>query len=247
MDRLIYTAMTGAKMLTQRHETVSHNLANVSTNGFRAELTAFRAVPVSGPGADTRVASVETTTGADFSQGPITQTGNPLDAAINGRGFFAVQTADGEEAYTRDGAFKVGDDGTLQTRNGLAVVGEGGPLQIPPGQTVLIGRDGTVSAAPDGQGRQNVTQIGRLKLVNPDEADVVRASDGLFRTRSGDQAVADPTVQVAANSLEGSNVNAVEALIGMIAVARQFEMQMKLLSSADQNSRTANQLLSVGS
>lgn len=245
MDRLIYTAMTGAKMLTQRHETVAHNLANVSTNGFRAELTAFRAVPVVGPGTDTRVASVETTTGADFTPGPITQTGNALDAAINGRGFFVVQTPDGEEAYTRDGAFKVSEDGTLQTRTGLPVMGDGGPLQIPAGTQPSIGRDGTVSAIPEGQGRQNAVQVGRLKLVNPEESGLVRGADGLFRSGNGEPAAADPAVVVAPSALEGSNVNAVESLIGMISIARQFEMQMKLLSNADQNSRTANQILSV--
>lgn len=245
MDRLIYTAMSGAKMLTQRHETIAHNLANVSTNGFRSELTAFRAVPVVGAGSDTRVASVETTIGADFSPGPITQTGNPLDAAINGRGFFVVQTEQGEEAYTRDGGFKVSEDGTLQSRGGLAVLGDGGPLQIPANAKVLIGRDGTISAVPDGPGRQNVTQIGRLKLVNPEEDSLVRGTDGLFRTKAGEPAAADPAVLVAAGSIEGSNVNAVEALIGMISIARQFETQMKLLSSADQNSRSANQLLSM--
>ena len=245
MDRFIYTAMAGAKMLTQRHETVAHNLANASTNGFRAEITAFRAVPVVGPGSDTRVASVETTTGADFSPGSISQTGNPLDVAINGSGFFAVQSRDGTEAYTRDGAFTLSEDGTLQTRSGLVVVGDSGPLLIPPNHRVLFARDGTLSASPEGAGGQSLLQVGRLKLVNPDPNGLRRGSDGLFRQGNGEAAAADPAVNVAAGALESSNVNVVESMISMISIARQFETQMKLLSTAEQNARAANQLFSI--
>jgi flagellar basal-body rod protein FlgF len=246
LDRLIYTAMTGAKMLTQRQETISHNLANVSTPGFRAELTAFRAVPVVGPGSPSRVASVETTTGADFATGPMTHTGNPLDVAVNGRGFFVVQGPDGADAYTRDGGFMVNAEGNLVTRTGLAVQGEGGPIAIPQGAEVTIARDGTLTALQRGQGNAVPIQLGRLRLVNPDDADLERGGDGLFRMKAGGDAPADPNVVLAPNTIEGSNVNAVEALVGMIAVARQFETQMRLVQNAEQNARSANQLLSLG-
>ena len=247
MDRLIYTAMAGAKMLTQRHETVAHNLANVNTNGFRAELTAFRAAPVYGPGSATRVAGVETTTGANFQQGPLTQTGNPMDVAVNGRGFFVVQTADGSEAYTRDGALTMSAEGGLTTRSGQPVLGEGGPIVIPANHDLAFGRDGSIGAIPRGQGPGATLPIGRFKLVNPDEADLARGADGLFRMKDGSDAPDDPTVVVAPNSLEGSNVNAVESLVSLIAISRQFETQMKLLSNADQNARQANQILSMSS
>ncbi len=246
MDRLIYTAMTGARMLAQRQDTVAHNLANATTNGYRAETTAFRAVPVYGPGEASRVAAVETTTGADFRHGTLHNTGNPLDVAINGKGFFAVQTADGNESYTRDGQFQLSAEGNLQTRTGLTVLGEGGPITIPPDNEIVVGRDGTISAVPSGAGRQNAQVVGRLKTVNPEERDLVRGGDGLFRLRNGEQADPDPAVVVAHGAIESSNVNVVEALVEMIAVARHFETQMRLLQNAETNARTASQVLSTG-
>ena len=111
--------MSGAKALTQRQEALSHNLANAETNGFRADLMAYRAVPARQDGtATTRVWALESTAGFDAQSGPLRQTGNALDVAVRGDGWIAVQAPDGEEAYTRDGAFEVGADGTLQTRRG---------------------------------------------------------------------------------------------------------------------------------
>jgi flagellar basal-body rod protein FlgF len=247
VDRLIYTAMAGANMLAQRQDTIAHNLANVTTTGFRAELDAFRAVPVVGPGAPTRVASVETTTGSDFTPGALQKTGNVLDAAIDGKGFFAVQGTDGTEAYTRDGGFSVGPDGTLQTSRGFSVLSDGGSINIPPNNRIAIGRDGTITAIPQGQGGNQTVAVARLKLVNPDPAELQRSPDGLFRTKSGDPAAADPSVVVAPESLENSNVNPVDSLVSMIAVARQFDLNMKLLDEAGQNASKATQLLSITS
>jgi flagellar basal-body rod protein FlgF len=243
MDRLIYTSMSGAKALMQRQESLSHNLANASTQGFRAELTAFRAVPVRGQDtATTRVANLEATAGFDDTPGPMQTTGRSLDVAIRGAGYFAVQALDGNEAYTRAGNFTVGADGTVQTHNGLPVVGEGGPLVAPANSTVLIGHDGTVSAKVGNQAPQ---QVGRLKLVNPPANELTKGTDGLLRTTTGDPATADAAVRVADGVLEGSNVNVVEAMIGMIAVARQFEMQMKMMQNAETNEQRAQQLLSL--
>lgn len=247
MDKLIYTAMSGAKMLTQRQETIAHNLANVSTNGFRAKLTAFRAVPLAGPGMPSRVASVETSVGADFTPGQLRFTGNPLDMAIQGPGFFAVQTPDGREGYTRDGAFMLSPEGTLQDRSGRPVMGEGGPITIPAGSNIMVGRDGTLTAVSTTDNRASAVTLGKLKVVNPEEGALERGGDGLFRMRDGTEADPDAAVLVAGQTLEGSNVSAVEALVGMIAVGRQFEQQMKLLQSAEQNAQRANQLLSVSS
>lgn len=245
MDRMIYLAMTGAKMLSQRQETVAHNLANVSTNGYRAETTAFRAVPLVGAGSPSRVASVETTTGADFSVGPITRTGNPLDTAINGRGFFVVQSPDGSEAYTRDGSFELSPDGALVTKSGLTVLGSGGPITLPPGNEIMVGRDGTISAVPKGQSRANAIQVGRMRIVNPDEAELERGGDSFFRMKTGEPAADDINPNISVGAVEGSNVNAVEAMVSMIAIARQFETQMRLLQNAESNAREASQLLQV--
>src|SRR5437763_16233173 len=152
MDRMIYLSMTGAKATMQRQHALSHNLANVSTTGFRAELAAFRSVPVEGSGASTRVFTLETTPGYDNSPGAVTGTGRNLDVAMKGDAWLAVQGLDGTEAYTRAGSLDVSADGTLVTRNGLTVLGDGGPIQVPANSDIGIGADGTVSAkTPDGK------------------------------------------------------------------------------------------------
>lgn len=243
MDRVIYTSMTGAKHLLHRQETLAQNLANANTTGYRADVVGLRAVPARGQEAGTRVFTVETTIGADFSPGPMTATGRNLDVAIQGPGWLAVQAPDGAEAYTRAGSLQIGADGTLQLPNGLAVQGDGGPIAIAADAHVQIAPDGTVSVKSTGQ--VAVTAVGRLKLVNPPQEELVKGADGLFRLKSGDLAEADPNVRVAEGTLEGSNVNVVESMIGMIAAARQFELQMKLLANAEQNEQKANTVLSA--
>jgi len=244
MDRAIYTAMAGAKALMQRQETLSNNLANVGSNGFRADLAAFRAVPVRADGtATTRVSAIEATTGFDPTSGPMQQTGRSLDVAVTGAGWIAVRTPDGDEAYTRNGALALSAEGTLQTAEGFDVVGDGGSISVPPGTSVSIGDDGTVTAKADGQ---RPMAVGKIKLVNPPPASMSKGPDGLLRVADG-AAEDDPLVRVANGVLEGSNVNAVDAMVGMIAVARQFEVQMKLLQNADSNDQKAAQLLSARS
>ena len=241
MDRMIYTAMSGAKATMARQDALANNLANANTPGFRADLSAFRAVPVRGDGLATRVHSVDATAGFSAAAGPVSTTGRSLDIAIQGPGWFAVQALDGNEAYTRSGGLELSADGTLQTRNGLAVLGDGGPIVIPQGAEVSIGSDGTVSART---GNGAAVNVGTIKRVNPPEAELRKGADGLVRLVSGDPADLDPEVRVAQGALEGSNVNAVEAMVGMIAAARQFEMQMKMLQNADNNEQRASKLLS---
>jgi len=246
MDRLIYLAMTGAQQLLQQQAVASHNLANVGTTGYKAETTAFRVAPVvGGAGHPTRAYAVVSTPGADLKAGALQPTGRDLDAAIEGDGFFTVQALDGSEAYTRNGSFEISPDGELRTRSGLTVLGEGGPLIVPPDSKITIARDGTVSAVESAQAN-TVNVIGRLKLVKIDAADALRGGDGLFRTKGGEPADADPAVVVASGVLESSNVNAVSAMVEMINLARAFEMQMKLLQNAEQNDQRASQLLSNG-
>jgi len=238
MDRMIYLSMSGAKATMQRQDVLAHNLANTSTVGFRAELQAFRAVPVQGSGASTRVYALESTPGYDSSAGNVSATGRKLDVAMQGNAWLAVQGLDGTEAYTRAGALDLSADGTLVTRAGLTVLGDGGPIQVPPNSEISIAADGTVAASAPG-GRS--TPVGRLKLVTP-EAPMTRGTDGLFRAEEGDLP-ADATARLQDGALEGSNVSPVETMVAMIAAARQFEMQMKMLQTAEANEKAAAALL----
>ena len=245
MDRLIYTAMTGAKHTLGQQAAVSHNLANANSTGFRAELHKLRAVPVQSEGLPTRAFVVDASIAADFTPGPLQQTGRPFDVAVQGRGWLAVQLPDGSEGYTRNGSLEVSPNGVLQTRNGLPVLGEGGPITIPPDNEILIGRDGSISAVQAGGAQNVVNAIGQLKLVNPPEESLMRGEDGLFRLTDGGVAPADEAVQVAGGFLEGSNVNVVDQMVTMIALSRQFEMQTKMLQTAQSNDQAATQLLSL--
>jgi flagellar basal-body rod protein FlgF len=245
MDRVIYIAMTGAREVTRQQAAVSHNLANISTHGFRQELNVFRALPVVGEGAKTRAFVLETTPRTDFTPGTIQQTGRPLDIALRGPGWVAVQDASGQEAYTRMGHLQVSQNGILQTTNGLNVLGDAGPLATPPDQDILIARDGTVSSVPIGIGLNAVAIAGRIKLTNPNETDLVRGEDGLFRLKSGQPAEADANVTLISGALETSNVNPAEAMVSMVSLARQFEMQMRVIRAAEDNNRSADKVLST--
>jgi flagellar basal-body rod protein FlgF len=239
MDRLVYLAMSGAKATLQRQDTLANNLANASTNGFRAELQAFRAVPVRGDGATTRVYALESTVGYDAASGPVQSTGRALDVAVKGNAWLSVQGLDGTEAYTRNGALEVTAEGQLVTTGGLPVLGDGGPITLPPNATVEIAADGSITAKV-GDGRP--TLAGRLKLVTP-EAPLQRGPDGLFRAADGADLPADANARVIGGALEGSNVSPVETMVAMIAAARQFEQQMKMLQSAEQKEQSATKLL----
>ena len=240
MDRLVYLSMAGAKANMQRQDVLANNLANAATPGFRAELSAFRAVPVQGSGASTRVYALESTPGHDMSPGVVSTTGRPLDVAMRGNAWLAVQGLDGTEAYTRAGSLEVSADGTLLTHGGLQVMGDGGPIQLPANSEPSIAPDGTVSAR-GANGRS--TAVGRLKLVTP-EAPLNRGTDGLFRAADGDLP-ADASARLQDGALEGSNVSPVETMVAMISAARQFEAQMKVLQTAEGNEKAAAQLLSM--
>jgi flagellar basal-body rod protein FlgF len=245
MDHLIYTAMSGANAAAQRQSVLANNLANASTQGFRAELSNFRAVPLRGEGATTRVFALEATSGHDEKAGAIQRTGRSLDMVATGNSYFAVQGLDGTEAYTRSGAFQISPEGTLMTSSGLMVLSDGGsPIDVPPGSELSVGNDGTVSAKT---GDAPSSTIGRIKLATAAAEDPLRRSDdGLFRTVSQDPVPNDVTARLETGALESSNVNPVETMVGMIAAARQFEQQMRLLQTAEQSDKSAAQLLSVG-
>ena len=239
MDRMIYLSMSGAKATMQRQDVLSHNLANASTNGFRAELQAFRSVPVNGSGASTRVYALETTPGYDATPGPVQTTGRMLDVAMQGDAWMAVQALDGTEGYTRAGSLDVRADGTLSTRSGLTVLGDGGPITVPPNIELSIGSDGSLSARqPNG----STASLGRIKLATS-EGPLSRGGDGLFRTATGQALPTDAAARLQEGALEGSNVSAIETMVSMIAAARQFEAQMKLVQTAEANEKAASGLL----
>ena len=245
MDRLIYTAMTGAKHVFMQQAGTANNLANASTIGFKAQEHRFRAVPVLGEGMPTRSFVVDASVSDVMDQGPLMFSGRNLDVAVKGKGWIAVQMPDGSEAYTRGGSLDVDVTGLLQTKSGLTVAGDGGPINIPPDNTIEIAPDGTVSIVPTFGTPNNANAVGRIKLVNPPEADMVRGGDGLFRMRDNQPAPADQNVKLAPGTLEGSNVNVTDAMVNLISLSRQFEMQIKMMQTADTNAQRADQLLSL--
>ena len=243
MDRALYVSMTGAKQIMQTQAIIAQNLANVSTAGFREDLHAYSAVPVNGAGYSTRVNSVASTVGFSNQGGVKSQTGSPLDVSIRSSGWFAVQASDGSEAYTRAGDFHLTAEGMLTTADGLPVLGDGGPITVPPSNTMSIGSDGTISIVPQGVGPKGSGAVARLKLVNPPAAQLVKGEDGLMRLKDRTPAPPDASVQVDSGSLEGSNVNPARSLVDMIQASRMFDMQIKLMTSIDQNAQSSQKLV----
>ncbi len=243
MDRGLYVAMTGAKQIMQAQAVNNHNIANLSTIGFRADAVSFDSEPIYGPGYATRVNAVAGDAGIDFSSGVMQSTGRNLDIAVNGKGFIAVRGADGREGYTRAGDLRVTPNGAVTTADGLPVLSDSGPLVIPPSTQVSIGSDGTVSVVPQGSAPFAVTQVDRIKLVNPKLADLQKGDDGLLRLKSGDKVKSDDSVSISSGMLESSNVNAAQSLISMIELQRLYEFQIKSINSTDQNEQSAERLM----
>jgi flagellar basal-body rod protein FlgF len=246
MDEMIYLAMTGAKQTEYAQHINTNNLANVSTTGFRADLHSFSSVPIDGPGVETRINAVVESYGTDFSQGAIATTGRDLDVALRGEGFIAVQAPDGSEAYTRAGDLRVEAGGLLSTGAGHLVMGDGGPVAIPPNSSLLIGGDGTISIQPLGQGPETLAIVDRIKLVNPDTALLQKGSDGLLRMADEQIADADASVSLISGALEQSNVNVAKTLVNMIELARQYEMQINVIKTSEENADAAAQMMSLG-
>jgi len=246
MDRMLYVAMEGARQTLRAQDVNTNNLANVSTTGFRADLDAFKALPVYGPGYASRAYVTTEGSGSDFTPGPISSTGRSLDVAVQGKGFIAVQGPDGvSEGYTRAGNLQVDQNGVLRTANGLAVLGSGGQITLPPADKIQIGEDGTITVKPVGQSATTMVAADRIKLVNPEAGALVKGNDSLFHARDGSTLDADSSVKVVSGALEGSNVNAVGAMVQMIELARQFEMQVKVMKTAQDNDAASARLLQL--
>lgn len=243
MDKYLYVAMTGAKETLRAQAVNSHNLANASTVGFRADLAAFQTRAVEGSGYASRSYATNATIGWDTTAGALQATGRDLDVAVQGEGWIAVQAADGSEAYTRAGDLRIDTDGLLRNGAGDIVLGDGGPISVPPHGSVLVGADGSLSVVPLGQGPETTAVVGRIKLVKPPIETLERGDDGLFRTRDNVAAPADALVRLASGVLESSNVDAAGAMVEMIELARRFELQVKAIRTAEEDGSTAARLL----
>ena len=230
MDRMLYIAMSGAKQNMQALSVNANNLANAKTTGFKADLANARAMQAFGEGLPTRVFSMTERAGQNFDSGALLTTGRDLDIAIKGAGWLTVQTKDGSEAYTRNGQLKLNENGALETSNGELVIGDTGPIFLPlPVNNINIAGDGTIMVQPEGAPASVQEEVARLKLVNPDSRLLEKGNDGLFRRKDGNNEPADITVSVANGSLESSNVNPISEMTDMIALQRQFEMQLKMI------------------
>lgn len=241
MEKLIYTAMSGAQHTLMAQQIRANNLANINTTGYRADYEQVSAAALSGMGYPSRVLARQEEGSSNFASGALMQTGRLLDLAIRGEGFLAVQTAEGTEAYTRAGNLEVSADGQL-TLNGRAVLGEDGELVLPEYRSLSFGNDGSISIVPPGGGAR--LEAGRLKLVQPNTQDLVKGPDGLFRARDGQALEASDSVVLASGFLEGSNVNAVDELVSSMALARQFELQVRMMKTADEQARLGAKLIS---
>jgi len=243
MDRFLYIAMSGAKETLRAQTANNHNLANASTTGFRADLSAFQSREVSGSGFASRAYATNSTTGWDQTSGAMLATGRDLDVAVQGGGWIAVQGMDGQEAYTRAGDLRVEATGLLVTGAGHQVLGEGGPITVPSYSSISVAGDGTVSIVPLGQAATTVATVGRIKLINATPEMLARGDDGLFHTRDGVPAAADATVHLASGTLESSNVNIANAMVTMIELARHFDLQIKTMRTAEDDAAASARLL----
>jgi flagellar basal-body rod protein FlgF len=239
MDKLIFTAVSGAERLMRAQQVHANNLANLDTAGFRASMEVATNQQLGGYGYDDRHMSSMQADMVSTRAGSIRETGRPLDVAIGGQGYLAVQYGDGE-AYTRSGEIDIGADGALSV-HGHALLGEGGPIVLPPHTAVEIGKDGTISVLTEGATQMQV--VDKLRLVNATGAELTKNEAGLIVSRDGAQLPADPDVKVRPGALEGSNVSAVEEMVATMSLNRSFEVQMRLFKASDSMNETGNKLI----
>ena len=246
IDKALYVAMTGASATLKAQGSVAHNLANANTVGFQATLSGTVAAPVNGEGLATRVAASHRTLGVSAAPGAIVSTGNATDVALHEGRWLAVQAPGGGTGYTRAGDLRVSANGLLTTASGLPVLDQGGaPVAIPPHDTLTIGNDGTISIVPLGQPPSTITEAGRLQVIAADTAQLQRGDDGLMHAPPGTEPPSAAAGAVlTSGAIEGSNVDSTAMLVSMIQLARQFEMQVRVLQSGDENAQAANSLLS---
>lgn len=242
LDRFAYTAMTGAKHAMGQLANTSHNLANAQTPGFRELLSTFRAVPVSGASADSRAFVIDSVAGANSAPGTLTSTTSPLDIALSGTGMLAVQRANGSEAYTRAGKLQTDANNILRTFEGHRVIGTRGEIRVPEGaKDVEISPDGSLFIKGDDQ---DWVFVDRLKYVDANLQSLSRAGDGLFEPENG-LLPQDDSILSTSRTLELSNVNVAESLVKLISENRMFELNIRMIQTAEQNSKSASGLMSL--
>ena len=244
MSNLLFSSMVGASQVMRAMADVTHNLANASTTGFRADLSVFKSLAV--PGAVNRGGTpLFERAGVDTSFGALQNTGVDLDVAVSGDGWIAVQGADGGEAYTRRGDLRLDATGQLSNGAGQLIMGDGGPLAIPPHTKMEIAADGTISVQPLGEGPDTVAVVGRIKLVTLDGEALYKGQDGLLRLKDGAVAEEGADIQLVSGALEASNVNAIEAMVQMIELQRSYETQVKMMKTAADNDRASAELMKM--
>jgi len=245
MDKALFVGMGGQKNSLDQMAILSNNLANINTPGFRADYEVMKSHHINGQsdGMETRVLASVGKSYTDFAKGPVFRTERDLDLAIVDKGMFAIQSKTGKEGYTRAGNFNLTPDGFLTTASGEMVMGKTGVIKLPPAERVKIGQDGTVSVKP--MGEIDYVTIGQLKLVNPDLQQLEKGHDGLFYMPEGSRVESDQIVTVDAGALEGSNVNAVETLVHLIDISRQYETHTNLIKSLSEQASHSNKLLNT--
>ncbi|EZH79064.1 flagellar basal body rod protein FlgF [Ectopseudomonas composti] len=245
MDKMLYVSMTGAQNNTLALRAHANNLANVSTSGFRRDFEQARSMPLFGETYPARVFAMSERPGTDFRPGSLQETGRDLDVAVGGKGWVAVQAPDGSEAYVRTASLNIDALGVLRTGNGLPVMGNAGPIAVPPEQKVEIGQDGTISIRALGENPNVLAEVDRIKLVNPDPKSMEKGTDGLIRVKGQPEVEADATVQLTSGFLEASNVNAVEEMTAILSLSRQFELSVKMMRTAEDNSSAMARVLQI--
>ncbi|ALN18835.1 flagellar basal body rod protein FlgF [Ectopseudomonas mendocina] len=245
MDKMLYVSMTGAQNNTMGLRAHANNLANVSTSGFRRDFEQARSMPLFGESYPARVFAMSERPATDFRPGSLQETGRDLDVAVGGKGWIAVQAPEGSEAYVRTASLNIDALGMLRTGNGLPVMGNAGPIAVPPEQKVEIGQDGTISIRALGENPNVLAEVDRIKLVNPDPKSMEKGTDGLIRVKGQPEVEADATVQVTSGFLEASNVNAVEEMTAILSLSRQFELSVKMMRTAEDNSSAMARVLQI--
>ncbi|QGG80213.1 flagellar hook-basal body complex protein [Litorivicinus lipolyticus] len=241
MDKAIYMASQTATNMMRAQALVANNMANAATSGFKADRFTMVSQEITGGEYGARSTARLAGGGVDLTAGPMQQTGRDLDVAISGRSLFAVQVNEDQQAFTRNGDFKVSPEGLLTTQQGQPVLGELGVIPVPVYESISIGQDGSVSVVPPGGG---MVRLDRLKMVTPVEnLDVFKGDDGLIRFK-GEVPEPDITATLQSGFLEGSNVNGASALVELMNLSRQFEMSVNLMSRLDDAESSANDAIS---
>ncbi len=246
MDKVLYIGMSGARENMLAQQAHANNLANATTKGFKADMAQARAMQVFGEGHPSRVYAMTERPATNMDSGTLIETGRKLDVAVQGDGWIAVQTPDGNEGYTRAGELQIDALGRVVTGSGLPVIGNGGePIVVPPIEQIDIANDGGITIRPQGEGAAELILVDSIKFVNPEPGTLFKGVDGLMRTENQVPLPPALDVQIRSGYLESSNVNGVHELTNMITLARQFEMHIKMMKTAEENSSAAAKILQL--